>query len=162
MKWLLAWLWVTDLTAAQIRILWLTLPHPGRLAVQYACGVLVAEAQLQPHGVSVNQPLQDAQPPMEGVVAWVSGSGHPGADPSAGRSLLEELPHLFTQPGNAIRHTRVNYNGCISQVLCGGLIVVVSTPHEGSDWLNTKTTTMGRKQTNRIILSHSSWYLCSK
>lgn len=73
-------------------------PHPAGLALQDACRLLVAEAQLQPHGVRVHQPVQDAEPPMERVVARVSGSGRRRHDPGTRRGLQEETAHLLAEP----------------------------------------------------------------
>lgn len=81
-------------------------PHPGGLVLQYVCGVLVAEAQQQPHSVSLQQSVQNTEPPMEGVVARISGSGWRSPDPGARRGLQEETPHLLAEPEDDNRRTK--------------------------------------------------------
>lgn len=82
--------------------------YPSRLAVEDERGFLVAEAQLQPHSVCLHQSVQDAEPPMERVVARVSGSAGSPSDPSSRTGLQEETAYLLTQTAGQKRNSSTN------------------------------------------------------
>lgn len=44
------------------------------LVLEYQRGFMVAQAQLQPNSVCLNQSVQDTEPPLERVIAWISRS----------------------------------------------------------------------------------------
>lgn len=52
-------------------------PYPWRLVLQNLCCLLFTETQLQPYGVGVEEPVQNAEPVGEAVIARVSGTGPP-------------------------------------------------------------------------------------
>lgn len=52
-------------------------PYPWRLVLQNLCRLFLTETQLQPYGVCVEEPVQNAEPVGEAVVARVSRTGLP-------------------------------------------------------------------------------------
>lgn len=77
----------------------------SRLVVEQERDLLVAEAQLQPDSVCLHQPVQDAEPPVERVVARIPGSAGSPSHPGSRRALQEETAHLLTQAAGDKRNS---------------------------------------------------------